>query len=49
MCMHREFNSNELFYISLLYFFYFVVVDKRVSSLQLMHIHTFLTGIKSHV
>lgn len=30
-------------------FFYFVVVDKRVSSLQLMHIHTFLTGIKSHV
>lgn len=49
MCTHREFSSNELFYIYLLYFFYFVVADKRVSSLQLMHIHTFLTGIKSHV
>lgn len=31
-------------------FFYFVVVVyKCVNSLQLMHIHLFLTGIKCHV
>lgn len=47
MCTHREPNSYELFYISL--FFYFVVVYKCVNSLQLMHIHLFLTGIKCHV
>lgn len=45
-CTHRELNSYELLYISLLFF---VVVHKCVSSLQLMHIHSFLTGIKCHV